>query len=342
MTDAGRILVRRLGSSWVTPETGAYDDEGHLQSLLAHDPARIPGVADEAFAVRELATSGGPIDVCIVDPDGTLTVVECKLASSSERRRMVIGQVIDYASAIWHDGERSFFASWRRHGGDELGEVLTPVAIEQLRSNIADARINLCLAVDLIDADLRRLVEYLNLVTPDQISVTALQLAYARHGDLEILIPSSFGGEIAAAKVRSSKRSSVPWTRESFLGALAGESDRQLANRLFDLLDGLGNHRGTHGTLWFGASPSGGVFFHPYGLRFAPFQLWINKAEKLMAFGNWKNYNSLAGHPGFAELAELLNQDYHQSARGVPVESLQVDEFWSAALRCADAINPRS
>jgi hypothetical protein len=274
-----------------------------------------------------------------VGPDGSLTVVECKLASSSERRRMVIGQVIDYASAIWLDGERSFFAAWRSQGGDDLAAVLTPVALEQLKSNVADARINLCLAVDLIDADLRRLVEYLNLVTKDQVSVTALQLAYAKHGDLEILIPSTYGGEIAAAKIRSSDRNSVPWTRESFIGALAVESDRRLAARLFFLLDDLEDRRGTHETLWFGVSPNGGVFFHPYRFRYSPFQVWINKAGKLMVYGNWKNYQSLTGHPGFAELASHLHQDHHEGYRGVPVDSLDVDEFWSAALRCAVAIN---
>lgn len=323
----------------VAPEAGTYDNESHLQALLAADPARVPCVADGAFSVRELPTSGGPIDVCIVDRDGSLTVVECKLASNSERRRMVIGQVIDYASAIWLDGEASFLAAWRRRGGDDLAEALIPAALDQLKSNIVDARLNLCLAVDLIDADLRRLIEYLNLVTRDQISVTALQLAYARHGDLEILIPSSYGGEIAAAKVRGSGRSADPWTKELFIGALASESDRRLAEYLFLLSGQLREQKGDHEALWFGARPGGSIFFHPYGLRFPPFQLWVNKAGRLLVYGNWKNFSNLTGHAGFAELAMLLDQDHNAGARGVPAGTLDLDEFWSTALRCAVAIN---
>ena len=110
MTDDGGILIRRVGGSdaWTAPEATAYTNEAHLQDLLAAAPGRVPGVADEALTVRELGTTAGPIDVCIVGPDGSLTVVECKLASNSERRRMVIGQVIDYAAAIWAGRRRSF------------------------------------------------------------------------------------------------------------------------------------------------------------------------------------------------------------------------------------------
>jgi hypothetical protein len=56
--------------------------------------------------------------------------------------------------------------------------ALTAVACK-LESNIEKRRI-----VDRIDADLRRLVEYLNRATDDRIAVTALQLSYARHADL--------------------------------------------------------------------------------------------------------------------------------------------------------------
>lgn len=75
---------------------------------------------------------------------------------------MVIGQVVDYASAIWMDGDASFFGAWQARGGVDLSTTLAPEALEELKRNIRDARLNLCLAVDSIDSDLRRLVEYLN------------------------------------------------------------------------------------------------------------------------------------------------------------------------------------
>ena len=112
MSEGGPILMRRASETpWTQPEVGSYDNEHHLQQVLAADPSRIPGVAVDSKTVMELSTAAGPIDVCVVGLDGSITVVECKLASNSERRRMVIGQVLDYASAIWSAGADRFLES---------------------------------------------------------------------------------------------------------------------------------------------------------------------------------------------------------------------------------------
>lgn len=339
MTDDRRILVRPVGSTggWTSPETSTYDNEAHLQALLVADPGRVPGVSQGAMAVAELPTSGGPIDVCIVDIDGSITVVECKLASNSERRRMVIGQVIDYASAVWMDGHQTFLASWQIRDGPDLAVVLGPEAAEKLKSNVAEARVNLCLAVDSIDTDLRRLVEYLNEVTLEQVQVTALQLEYARHGELEILIPSTFGGEIAAAKTRDATK--APWTRQSFLDALESPEDRELAEWYLAQVEAQSERRGDREPVWYGSRPGGGVHLHPYGLRYAPMGLGVNSAGRLRIFGTWNNWTAIAGHDGFAGLAALLGQHHQVGSRSVQAGSLNRNEIWAEVLRCAIAIN---
>ena len=45
------------------------------------------------------------------------------------------------------------------------------------------------------------------------------------------------------------------------------------------------------------------MHLHPYGLRYAPLQLWVNSAGRLMYFGNWPQWPSVAGHEAFAGLA---------------------------------------
>lgn len=341
VTSERQILVRQAsaGGRWEVPETSAYDDEAHLKALLLADPGRVPAVSSEAHAVTELSTGGGPIDVCIVDADGSLTVIECKLASNSERRRMVIGQVIDYASGIWNGGDASFLKAWRHRGGIDLEDVLASDALVQLKRNIAEGRINLCLAVDAIDSDLRRLVEYLNLVTLDHVIVTALQLAYARHGDLEILIPSTYGGEIAAAKTRAIDSGRALWTYEAFLESLGADTDREFFTQFLQRLETLPERRGDHDLVWYGRRPGGFVFVHPYGLRYAPFQFRINKAGQLMAYGNWKNYPAVAGHNGFASLASVMGQDHLSSAKNVSVRQLDLERLWEESLRSAIAVN---
>lgn len=339
MGDHGGVLIRRDGAAWSAPEVTAYDNEAHLQNVIATDPQRVPGVGQDARTVMELPTSGGPIDVCIVGMDGSITVVECKLASNTERRRMVIGQVIDYAAAICQDGADAFLEAWRSRRGADLNEELEPAALDQLRRNVANARIDLCLAVDHIDREIRRLIEYLNRVTRADVMVTALQLAYARDGDVEILIPSTYGGELAAVKVRDSNRNTERWTWETFLAELRRDEDKQLAADLLSRLEQLGDLRGDHELVWFGSKPGGGVFFHPHGLRYAPFQLWVNSAGHLMIFGNWGQYGEVANHVGFAPLAELLRQDHLGGSKSVRVASLDLDKLWTTALDCATAVN---
>lgn len=209
MSDDRKLLIRRAGSAWIEPESSAYDNESHLQEILATDPAQIPGVDTGSLTATELLTGGGYVDVCVVGRDGSIAVVECKLASNGDRRRMVIGQVIDYAAAISMAGAGAFIQSWLHNTQTDLRVELDNAALATLRTNIADGHVDLCLAVDKIDDHLRRLVEYLNRVTIAEVRVTSLQLSYAKHGDVEILIPTTFGGEIADAKARKSGRSAL-------------------------------------------------------------------------------------------------------------------------------------
>lgn len=334
------LLVRSVGTDgpWQSPEMSSYTNEDHLQGIIAADPQQIPGVPEGAWTVREFPTGAGPADVCIVAPDGSATVVECKLASNSERRRMVLGQVLDYASAICEAGSQAFHEQWIRQGGVDLASVLGGTAFDQLGRNIDEGRIHLCLAVDQIDADLRRLVEYLNRITRDDIGVTALQLTYARHGDVEILSPSTYGGEIVDTKTRSSTKPAA-WTKDTFLDALVSDDDRDRVTRLFTLLDALGVRYGTHDDLWFGNRQGGGIFFHPYGLTYAPFQLRINKSGQLMVYGTWNQYDAVRHHPGFADLATLTGQDHRSTAKAFPITDLDMDQFWQVVLDCARRIN---
>ncbi|MCD5422474.1 hypothetical protein LRS71_23455 [Rhodococcus pyridinivorans] len=338
--DGDRALLIRdasTGGGWRSPAMTAYTDEDHLQAIIADAPHHVPGVPDGAWAVRELPTSAGPADVCIIDPGGDITVVECKLASNSERRRMVIGQVLDYAAAIWQDGTETFHRQWQHRGGQDLAG-LGDDAREQLDRNIGEGRIHLCLAVDRIDADLRRLVEYLNRITRGDVRVTALQLAYARHGDVEILVPSTYGTEIAATKARTTTNRGR-WSTDTFLAALAPQPDRALAEDLLTRVERLDERMGTHDDFWFGVPPSGGIYLHPHGFKYAPVHLLVGDPDRLLVRGNWTNYPQIKGHRGFAELAAFLGQDHGQSAKAVAVAELDVDRLWEIALRCAVVIN---
>ncbi len=84
---------------------GQYS-EGWLQDLLFNSPDIFPiGEIDPVFGplipvCTELPTGAGPADILYVNPDGLLTLVECKLWRNPEARREVVGQTLDYAKEL--------------------------------------------------------------------------------------------------------------------------------------------------------------------------------------------------------------------------------------------------
>lgn len=335
------ILIRQSDGTyeeWTRPETSAYKDESHLQEVLASHPSQIPGVVEGSVAIREFSTTAGPIDICVLGPNGQITVVECKLEKNSEKRRMVVGQLIDYASALRSDGVHKFRATWSNRSNVDLDEYLDPDAISELESSIGAGRINLCLAVDQIDEDIQRLVEYLNLITAESVMVTALQLSYAKLGSIEVLIPSTFGAEIAHSKQSGKRESSDRWTWEAFIDSLQNEGDKKFASGLHDRLMSHPTFGG-HQPLWFGVQPKGSIFFHIHRARYAPFGLWINSINRLNIFGTWRQWQALRDDERFEELAAFLGQSLGQKLHGVYVDHLDIDEFWRLAVECDYAIN---
>ena len=94
---------------------------------------------------------------------------------------------------------------WPRHDRRTRGDGEEAGALESAVSKNLDAgRFNVVLAVDEINDGLRRIVEFLNDRTSPDLSIIAMGLRYARHADVEILIPTVYGAELAAAKAAKS------------------------------------------------------------------------------------------------------------------------------------------
>lgn len=111
--DDAVLLVRATGEPWQEPAQVGYLGEADMQQMLAEQPSLIPGVSAQAHAAREFHTGVGPSDVVVVDQDGSVTVVECKLASNVEIRRKIVGQVLDYAARVWRMPLADFDSRWR-------------------------------------------------------------------------------------------------------------------------------------------------------------------------------------------------------------------------------------
>ena len=180
------ILVKE-GSAWVPAVLTSYGSEKALQDILADDGSLVPGCAGTA-AVTEFGTRAGPIDILYIDAGGVITLVECKLRSNSEIRRKVIGQLIDYASALATMTYDEFAQRFASRAGFALEKAIRATAVDfdratfrdTVASNLEAGRFRLVIAVDEITESLRRSVEFLNDHSTDDVIFLALELGYLR------------------------------------------------------------------------------------------------------------------------------------------------------------------
>ena len=110
---ADQFLIRTSGGPWREPASTGYENEAALQEILYSNPTLVPGVFGEPVACREFQSDVGPADVVIIDAEGSITLVECKLASNYQIRREIVGQTLDYASRLWQMSIDSFEDRWR-------------------------------------------------------------------------------------------------------------------------------------------------------------------------------------------------------------------------------------
>ena len=172
------------------------------------------------MACREFQSGVGPADVLILGADGSLVVVECKLASNPQVRREVMGQVLDYASRLWRMPVEEFERLWSDRTGESpfatFGDA-APQARAELQRRLLAGRFMVVLAVDGINADLQRMVEYLNEITVGDVQVLAFEVARVADRDVEILLPRVFGAELAQAKTSISGGAQPSWSEDAYL-----------------------------------------------------------------------------------------------------------------------------
>lgn len=97
------MLIRHAGGSWKQPEDQAYENQEALEVLLAGSMNLVPAPPGEEWlvAARQVPVRVGFIDLVLVGRNGSIAVVECKLAANAEAKRKVVGQALSYAACLW-------------------------------------------------------------------------------------------------------------------------------------------------------------------------------------------------------------------------------------------------
>jgi len=212
------LLVRSGGGPWSSPARRGFGLEQELEALIHAFPEVLPGVSPAALAVDQFVVpSGGSVDLVVLEADGSITVVECKLAKNAEVRRAVVGQILSYAASIARLDGDDFLARFDTRLGRSAIDALAPEAgageaedwdesrfRTDLARTLADGAFRLVIAVDRITEELRSIVEYLNTRTDESVEVLALELDLVAQDGVEVLIPRVHGLESSRLKTQRS------------------------------------------------------------------------------------------------------------------------------------------
>lgn len=205
-----QIMLRDGEDAWRRPTIECFMNEYELRDILAASPELVPGVSAAAKTCAEFRTASGPADLVIVDDDGTITLVECKLTSNSQVKRAVVGQILAYSSALWEISVDRFDEAWRmRTGAPLLRDDGSGPKRDVLARNLAEGRFRMVIAGDGIGQQSQRIAEYLNANFSRKDAVIAVDYVRIVEGPLQIVIP----------RVREQEGSSA---RQALIGTPAG------------------------------------------------------------------------------------------------------------------------
>lgn len=207
-----KILIRTGSGHW-EPVDAVKGPEIDLQKLLVKSPEILPAEDLEVSfvaAVPEVKLGSGYADIVAFSTNGEIAIIECKRADSSDAKRKVIGQILEYASHLWRMSYEEldsrvkevnwnvFHKNPREVEGKSLVELLKDVAKEAwdeenfrngIRDSVEKGEFLLIIAVDEINDELKRAVQYLSECGTPAYSLYALEMRRFKHGDTEVLIP---------------------------------------------------------------------------------------------------------------------------------------------------------
>jgi hypothetical protein len=147
---------------------------------------------------RELGTQAGPIDILMVNSEGLLTLVECKLWNNPEARRAVIGQILDYAKELsgWsYDELETAIKKARKGNGESLYQLVANDREEldereftdNVKRNLRRGRFLLLIVGSGIREGVERLTDFLQRHAHLNFTLALVEIAIFR-------LPESVGG----------------------------------------------------------------------------------------------------------------------------------------------------
>ena len=222
------IIVQREGERAKIVSESKFPNEAELQRYVYENPEVLPisDIKEDAqFTVldKETPVGTGSIDILGVDSEGDLYIIETKLFSNSDKRK-VLGQVLDYGAALWsaYQDPESFLrmldgrlsargASLKELLEQSFGEAAEEVE-EGIHNCLESGAFRFVILMDRVPFELKTLVQFVN--SYSNFSIYAVELKHYKHDDLHIFVPHVFGAE--GRKRVSSSSAGRDWNEESY------------------------------------------------------------------------------------------------------------------------------
>jgi len=230
------IIISTNGGKAVKIEKSSFEKEDYLQQYIYENPEIIPlyEIKEDIrllILAREFPTNSGPIDAIGIDKYGELYIVETKLYTNTEKRR-VIAQSLDYGAALWkHSNDFNEFLkildqhtqkAFNLRTTEKISEFFeleteeVDAIIEKVRDNLNNGVFHFVVLMDKLDDRLKDLILYVN--QNSQFDVYAVEFEYYKHDAYEIIIPKLFGTEVKKdIAVSTSVTTRRKWTEELLL-----------------------------------------------------------------------------------------------------------------------------
>jgi hypothetical protein len=220
-----------------------------------------------ALPGEERGVTSFALDHLLLDQDGVPILVEVKRLTDTRIRREVVGQMLDYAGRAG----TGWTADWlrERHAercrsididpDSELADFLElDREAERFwsdgKAHLDNGRVRLIFLADVIAADLRRVIEFLNRqMNPAE--VLAIEIRQFAGGDTQLFVPRLFGQTVATLE-RKTASAAARWDEDSFFRVIAersGEPDARVARVILDWAK-------TNGSVWWGRGTKDGSF----------------------------------------------------------------------------------
>ena len=198
-------IWKEEGGSWKLAQSAGFPDEATLHGLIEENPQLLPlsGAPQLVVLGREVRLGAGYADLVAVDLDGSVVVIEVKLARNAEARRAVVGQVLSYAAHLQglsyevlegdilrkhlaRRGVDSLLAAVRAE--DQTGSVDPEAFRAGVEASLSEGALRLVFVLDEAPEELSRIAGYLELVA-DRVTVDLITVSMYEVGGQRVIVP---------------------------------------------------------------------------------------------------------------------------------------------------------